>query len=336
MNPADLTTLTNASEWLGISNIPITGATQANPCVVQTGNASGVVSGMPVTITDVGGMTQLNGNTYTATVIDQTHFSIGVDATGYGAYTNGGFAGVSTRLLERLITAVSVYIQSWLNRTIASQGYVETKSGQGGPFLMLQNTPVTEVLQLIVGGLAILPRPPLSPTMTVSNFGGYVWDERRVMLADGLFPRGYNNVQVSYVAGFLIKDETQTIPSVAPYTLATLAQWSAGDRGVIYTNGAPLTLVTGTPSLGQYAVSGSVYTFAAADAGKTVAISYAYVPQDVEQAAVDMIGDWFRYRSRIGKLSEGIESQTITFTNQPITARAQGVLNQYRKVSPIQ
>ena len=72
------------------------------------------------------------------------------------------------------------------------------------------------------------------------------------------------------------------------------------------------------------------------DAGVQVAISYAMVPAELEQACVDMIGDWFRYKDRTGKLSEGIEGQTITFVNTAIPARTQGVLNQYKKVAPVQ
>jgi hypothetical protein len=64
-------------------------------------------------------------------------------------------------------------------------------------------------------------------------------------------------------------------------------------------------------------------------------LSYGFVPFDVEQAAVDMIGDWFRYRDRIGQTSMTIEAQSITFTNTAITARAQGVLNQYKRVAPV-
>ncbi len=68
----------------------ITGATQANPCEITSVNHD-LTTGFMVTINDVGGMVQLNGNTYTITVIDADHFILnGVDSTGYTAYTSGG------------------------------------------------------------------------------------------------------------------------------------------------------------------------------------------------------------------------------------------------------
>ena len=70
----------------------ITGATKANPCVI-TATGHGYKTGISVTISGVGGMTQLNGNTYVITVIDANSFSLdGVNSTSYGTYTSGGSA----------------------------------------------------------------------------------------------------------------------------------------------------------------------------------------------------------------------------------------------------
>ncbi len=71
-------------------SVAISGATQANPCVIQA-STSDLVNGNQVIISGVVGMTQLNGNTYTITVIDPTHFSLnGIDSTGFSAYISGG------------------------------------------------------------------------------------------------------------------------------------------------------------------------------------------------------------------------------------------------------
>jgi hypothetical protein len=85
----------------------ITGATQTNPCVLTlaatssntekssiTGNPA--VKGMSVAPSSVGGMTQLNGNTYTITKVGTAdgllanQIAINVDATVFSAYTSGG------------------------------------------------------------------------------------------------------------------------------------------------------------------------------------------------------------------------------------------------------
>lgn len=74
----------------------ITGITQANPAVV-TSAAHGLVTGERIVIQGVGGMTQVNGNTYVVDVLTSGTFSLnsttdrsGVNSSGYGAYTAGG------------------------------------------------------------------------------------------------------------------------------------------------------------------------------------------------------------------------------------------------------
>lgn len=70
----------------------ITGATAANPVVV-TCTAHGYQTGDEVYITGVGGMVQLNVNTYIITVVDANNFALqGVNGTAYTAYTSGGTA----------------------------------------------------------------------------------------------------------------------------------------------------------------------------------------------------------------------------------------------------
>lgn len=61
--------------------------------------------------------------------------------------------------------------------------------------------------------------------------------------------------------------------------------WSA-DMGVRDSNGNPMTKVAATPATGQYSVSAGVYTFAAADTGKTVFISYQFT-QTATQAGTN-------------------------------------------------
>lgn len=68
----------------------ITGATQANPCEI-TSIGHNLTTGNTVTITQVQGMIQLNGLSYTITVTGVNTFTLdGIDSTGFGAYTMGG------------------------------------------------------------------------------------------------------------------------------------------------------------------------------------------------------------------------------------------------------
>jgi hypothetical protein len=65
-------------------------AQPTNPTQI-TSTAHNLTTGAVITISSVGGMTQLNGNTYTITVIDANTFSLdGIDNTAFGAYTSGG------------------------------------------------------------------------------------------------------------------------------------------------------------------------------------------------------------------------------------------------------
>lgn len=67
----------------------ITNITQANPGVVTSVN-HGLLTGNQILISDVVGMTEVNGVTFTITVLTANTFSIGVDTTAYGAYVSGG------------------------------------------------------------------------------------------------------------------------------------------------------------------------------------------------------------------------------------------------------
>ena len=89
-------------------SVTITGATKANPCVI-TSNGHGFRTGIQVTISGVGGMTQLNGNTYTITRIDANTFSLnGVNSTAFGTYTSGGTA-ITYRYLMDVSRTASAY-----------------------------------------------------------------------------------------------------------------------------------------------------------------------------------------------------------------------------------
>lgn len=70
----------------------ISGATQANPCVI-TANAHGFANGDLVYIYDVAGMIELNNRLFTIANITANTFELsGINSTSYTAYTSGGSA----------------------------------------------------------------------------------------------------------------------------------------------------------------------------------------------------------------------------------------------------
>ncbi|MDO5686761.1 MAG: hypothetical protein Q4G42_05185 [Neisseria sp.] len=71
----------------------------------------------------------------------------------------------------------------------------------------------------------------------------------------------------------------QEIPTATAYTIKVTAPNSGtltDDLGVIGADGLAYIKVASAPKTGQYSVSGDTYTFAEADKGKRVYISYAY------------------------------------------------------------
>ena len=98
-------------------------------------------------------------------------------------------------LLTRLITAASQFIETWLNRQIASAAYTETRDGDGGQKLVFANAPVTAVSSLAIDGIAVSPAPDAA-------FPGYIFSPTMLYLRGWRFRRGYQNVAVSYSAGY--------------------------------------------------------------------------------------------------------------------------------------
>jgi hypothetical protein len=100
-------------------------------------------------------------------------------------------------LLSELISAASEYIQTFLNRTIASQTYSEARDGKSQDVMMFANYPVSAVSSVQVGSTAIPPSPDgIQP--------GFVFDQTRLILVGDkyCFDRGRMNCRFSYTAGF--------------------------------------------------------------------------------------------------------------------------------------
>lgn len=183
-------------------------------------------------------------------------------------------------------------------------------------------------LQEVYGGLAGKPQM-LGIVGSVCNAGGgwpnpygYYGQSPPVAGSSGARPfgAGVSNILVTYLYGYAIASEPGTIPGTSAYTITPAQPYGmlTEDNGVSYADGSgALVAVAGpTPTAGQYvppkpfAASPSfVYTFAAADAGKAVLLNYDYVPSDIEQAVIEMVGERYRYRERIGQASRSLGGQ---------------------------
>ncbi len=117
-------------------------------------------------------------------------------------------------LLTRLITAASQFIQSWLNRQVASGDWQEVRDGTGVQRLAFANSPVIAVLSLSIDGLAIPPAP------SDGGYGaGYVFSPTELALRGYVFTRRAQNVIVTYTAGY-----AATPPDVAQACIELVSQ----------------------------------------------------------------------------------------------------------------
>lgn len=87
------------------SKMNVVSISQANPGVVVTDKNHGYANGQVAQINDATGMLPINGVNFTVTVIDEKSFSIGINTTGYPAYTGNGiltpnFRNVAVNLID--------------------------------------------------------------------------------------------------------------------------------------------------------------------------------------------------------------------------------------------
>jgi hypothetical protein len=103
--------------------------------------------------------------------------------------------GSADATINRMITAFSNAVANYLNRDLAAQSYTETYNGGGNATLMLRNYPVTAVASVNVDGAPIAAQPAFGQD-------GYSFSQNAVRLVGSVFNLGFQNVQVTYTAGY--------------------------------------------------------------------------------------------------------------------------------------
>lgn len=275
-------------------------------------------------------------------------------------------------LLMRLIAEASRMALNYMQRPdIGLTTITETISGRNTPKQPLRNWPVITVNSLSINNVSIpASTGPTVYGYALEQFYGSIAGKPQMLgLVGSIYgsggwpsPYGYygqsppiagvalnrpfspgvNNILVNYSYGYCVQGEAQTIQDTTPYQIAPNAPYGnyAQDLGVSYASGGALTSIpSGTPSAGQYVppnLAGDtptlVYTFAAADEGKGVILNYNYVPYDMEQAVIEMVGERYRYQSRIGQASQSLGGQTTTsyLVKDALTAAIKARLDAYR------
>jgi hypothetical protein len=257
---------------------------------------------------------------------------------------SSGIGSSDDTLIARLITDVSGAIMAYLGRaSLMPRVYAERLDGNGKARVFLRHYPVLQVTSVAIDNVAIPAMVMPAPGAPFAK--GYLpeaWDglppgrPQALDLFHDFFRKGRQNVAVTYDAGYAVENETATVPAApGPYTVSAAAPFGpwAGDAGVTYNNDIALAAVAGSPGAGQYNVSGGVYTFAAADAGATVLISYGFIPAAINNACIEWVAERYRYRTRIGQSAQTVQGQmTSAYSLKDMPDFVRASLDPYRSV----
>jgi hypothetical protein len=91
--------------------------------------------------------------------------------------------------LQRSITACSLAMQRYMQRTIASTLYSHKADGNGSSYMVLLNAPIVSISSITVAGVAV-------PKTSIE------FNRSTVFLTGSVFTRGRNNIALKYTAGF--------------------------------------------------------------------------------------------------------------------------------------
>lgn len=146
----------------------------------------------------------LNANSLTTVETLKSHLGI-----------PSGEASVDSRL-ELLINAASQAIERYLDRSLKSQAYTELHHGRRQDSVLLRQWPVTAVTQVRFDNSHAFTD---AATIVPSDEYGIGDDQNSIIFYDRIVPRGNNNVQVTYTAGYA------TVPSDIEYAALLYCEW---------------------------------------------------------------------------------------------------------------
>jgi hypothetical protein len=258
-----------------------------------------------------------------------------------------GSSGIGTSddtLLARLITDVSGAITAYLGRpSLTPRAFTEWLDGDGKARIFLRRYPALQVSSLLIDNHPVIAAAP--PAAGGPHPRGYLlepWDglppgrPQPLDVFGTVFRQGRQNIVVNYEAGYAVSGESGTVPAApGPYNVTAAAPFGpwASDNGVPFANGTALTAVAGSPAAGQYNVAGGVYTFAAANAGAVVLISYGFIPAAINNACIEWVAERYRYRTRVGQSAQTVAGQmTSSYSLKDIPDFIRASLDPYRSV----
>lgn len=233
-------------------------------------------------------------------------------------------------LIASLIPRESGLIESWTGRRFPGIAHTLRRlNGSGTQSLTLPDSPILSISFLSIDGVEV-------EASADGLAAGYTHDTTQVYLV-GLqrFPNRPQSVVCSWIAGYQ-ENETAFVPTGNTPTLTP----SNGGRAVenlsvtAVATELELTEVGAAPVAGQYTFVDGVYTFNASNSGDQVTMAYRYVPGQIEQACIEMVGLDLKQRDNLGITSKSLANETISYTDKGMTASVKELLQPFRKMVP--
>lgn len=130
-------------------------------------------------------------------------------------------------ILQQLITAASQFANSYCSRILKTGSYTDPSNGTGGHVLIPVQSPITAVSGLTINDRTI-------PLSTGTSVMGYVFDDFAVYLRCARFSEGYQNVVLSYTAGYVTvpADLNNAVIELVVLKYRTKGQIGVSSRGI--------------------------------------------------------------------------------------------------------
>lgn len=116
-------------------------------------------------------------------------------------------------VLEIMINGFSDEVEAFTGRKLKSQSITEKKHGRGSNMVLLHEWPVTAVSEVKINGDVLV-----ASDYEIADQGTCL------VLLNGTFPRGYNNIEITYTAGYT------TIPADLQQAVLDLCFWKHRSR----------------------------------------------------------------------------------------------------------
>ncbi|MGH7104701.1 MAG: hypothetical protein ACREFJ_20165 [Acetobacteraceae bacterium] len=242
----------------------------------------------------------------------------------------------SDAVLGAIIAGVSRSIEAYLGRELMAETWTEMRNGTGQQRLALKHFPAIGVTSLTIETSAI-PAAGKPPT---ASWGGYTFDDRFVYLSPGYlgypnhFPRGAQNVQIVYSAGYI---------TPGMIAVAALPAWAASAdyeanaevvaNGYVFATAAGGVSGTVAPAWGAQlgaSVADGTVTWQATGEAVSLFPGAQLLPDGIRLAAMQQVALVFKQRTRVGDSGTGEGPQRVNYMMKPLHPTTCAMLDPYR------